>query len=85
MSFCHCPELIRLLNIVHSDSKLYLVFEFLDMDLKKYMDHPSMKNGMEPAMVKVSFGTNAAESRNSPINSSRDYTIATRTECSTET
>ena len=28
----------RLLDVVHSDQKLYLVFEFLHMDLKKYMD-----------------------------------------------
>ena len=28
----------RLLDIVHEEAKLYLVFEFLDMDLKKYMD-----------------------------------------------
>ena len=29
----------RLLEIVHADQKLYLVFEFLDMDLKRYIDH----------------------------------------------
>lgn len=28
----------RLLEIVHADQKLYLVFEYLDMDLKRYMD-----------------------------------------------
>ncbi len=28
----------RLLDIVHADQKLYLVFEFLDVDLKRYMD-----------------------------------------------
>lgn len=28
----------RLLDIVHADQKLYLVFEFLDVDLKKYME-----------------------------------------------
>ena len=33
------PNIVRLLNIVHADGhKLYLVFEFLDMDLKKYME-----------------------------------------------
>ncbi|KAF9507751.1 hypothetical protein BS47DRAFT_1373814 [Hydnum rufescens UP504] len=31
-------NIVRLLNIVHSDTRLYLVFEFLDMDLKRYMD-----------------------------------------------
>ena len=30
------PNIVRLLNIVHADGhKLYLVFEFLDLDLKK--------------------------------------------------
>lgn len=28
----------RLLDITYKDTKLYLVFEFLDLDLKKYMD-----------------------------------------------
>ncbi|KAG9085352.1 Cyclin-dependent kinase catalytic subunit [Ceratobasidium sp. 370] len=35
----------RLLDIVHADSKLYLVFEFLDMDLKRYMETVNAKNG----------------------------------------
>ena len=30
--------LIRLLDIVHADQKLYLVFEFLDVDLKRYIE-----------------------------------------------
>jgi hypothetical protein len=44
----------RLLDIVHSDSKLYLVFEFLDCDLKKYMDTHGGKDGLAPGIVKVS-------------------------------
>ena len=32
------PFLIRLLDIVHADQKLYLVFEFLDVDLKRYIE-----------------------------------------------
>lgn len=33
------PNIVRLLNIVHGDGhKLYLVFEYLDLDLKKYME-----------------------------------------------
>ncbi|KDQ58137.1 hypothetical protein JAAARDRAFT_34955 [Jaapia argillacea MUCL 33604] len=31
-------NIVRLLDIVHADQKLYLVFEFLDVDLKRYMD-----------------------------------------------
>ena len=44
----------RLLNIVHSDTKLYLVFEFLDMDLKRYMDTVTkQKQMLNPVTVKV--------------------------------
>ena len=28
----------RLQDVVHSEKRLYLVFEYLDLDLKKYMD-----------------------------------------------
>lgn len=31
-------NIVKLLDIVHADNKLYLVFEFLDVDLKRYMD-----------------------------------------------
>jgi len=32
------PNVVSLLDVVHSDQKLYMVFEFLDKDLKKHMD-----------------------------------------------
>lgn len=50
----------RLFDIVHNDNKLYLVFEFLDMDLKKYMDtvdkpSPDFPHlGLDASMVMVS-------------------------------
>jgi len=31
-------NIVRLLDIVHADQKLYLVFEFLDVDLKRYIE-----------------------------------------------
>ncbi|KAJ1767219.1 Cyclin-dependent kinase catalytic subunit, partial [Coemansia sp. RSA 2523] len=40
-----------LLDIVYNDAKLYLVFEFLDLDLKKYMDSVGPA-GLSPAQVK---------------------------------
>lgn len=43
----------RLLDITHSETKLYLVFEFLDMDLKRYMDKVGDGDGMGPDIVKV--------------------------------
>lgn len=30
--------LCRLEDVIHSENRLYLVFEFLDLDLKKHMD-----------------------------------------------
>ena len=40
------PNIVRLFNIVHADGhKLYLVFEFLDMDLKKYMEALPVSDG----------------------------------------
>lgn len=30
--------LVRLLDVIQNEAKLYLVFEFLDLDLKRYMD-----------------------------------------------
>lgn len=32
------PNIVRLLNIIADGHKVYLVFEFLDLDLKKYME-----------------------------------------------
>uniref|UniRef100_A0A8C8SUD6 cyclin-dependent kinase n=1 Tax=Pelusios castaneus TaxID=367368 RepID=A0A8C8SUD6_9SAUR len=32
------PNIVRLLDVVHSQKRLYLVFEYLNQDLKKYMD-----------------------------------------------
>ncbi|KAF9976149.1 Cyclin-dependent kinase catalytic subunit [Actinomortierella ambigua] len=34
-------HIVQLLDILHDESKLYLVFEFLDLDLKRYMDNYS--------------------------------------------
>lgn len=46
------PNIVQLLQVLHSDAKLYLVFEFLDLDLKKFMDTTS---GLTPRHVKVGF------------------------------
>jgi len=42
------PTIVSLLDVVNYDNKLYLVFEFLDQDLKKHMDSVS---SLSPALV----------------------------------
>jgi len=43
-------NVVRLLDVLHSENKLYLVFEFLDQDLKRYMD--SVREPMSALLVK---------------------------------
>jgi hypothetical protein len=43
----------RLQDVVHSEKRLYLVFEYLDLDLKKHMDS-SPDFGKDLRQVKVS-------------------------------
>ncbi|RSH84361.1 Cyclin-dependent kinase catalytic subunit [Apiotrichum porosum] len=45
-------NIVKLLDIVHQDAKLYLVFEFLDLDLKRYMDSLPDKEALPPNLVK---------------------------------
>ena len=50
-------NVVSLLDVVHNDAKLYLVFEFLDLDLKRYMDSVKRDDGsggFTPLHVKVS-------------------------------
>lgn len=45
-----CP---RLLDVLMQESRLYLIFEFLSMDLKKYLDSIPSGQYMDPMLVKV--------------------------------
>ncbi|KAI5149450.1 hypothetical protein ENBRE01_0908 [Enteropsectra breve] len=36
------PSIINLMEVIHSDNKMYLVFEYIDTDLKKLIDKYSM-------------------------------------------
>jgi cyclin-dependent kinase len=45
------PNIVRLVNVLHTDKKLTLVFEYLDQDLKKLIDTTPQK--FEPLQVKV--------------------------------
>ena len=45
-------NIVSLLDVVHNNSKLFLVFEYLDLDLKRYMDSVK-QHGLSPQHVKV--------------------------------
>jgi serine/threonine protein kinase len=46
------PAVVRLMDVIHQDAKLYLVFEYLDADLKRYMDG----NPLTPMLIKACSG-----------------------------
>ncbi len=45
-------NIVKLLDIIHTDNKLFLVFEYLNLDLKKYMDMAQNCNGLPLNLVK---------------------------------
>ena len=45
-------NIVKLLDIIHKDDKLFLVFEFLNQDLKKYMELYQCKSGLSLSLVK---------------------------------
>jgi len=47
------PNIVNLVDLIHGEKKLYLVFEFMDHDLKKFLD----LNGspLPPQLVKVFY------------------------------
>ncbi|GFR96873.1 cyclin-dependent kinase 2 [Elysia marginata] len=45
-------NVVRLLDVIHCESKLYLVFEYLTKDLKKYMDSFPPSEHLNPALIK---------------------------------
>ena len=46
------PNIVRLVNVLHTDKKLTLVFEYLDQDLKKLLD--TSVQGFTDIQIKVS-------------------------------
>ncbi|KAG2462967.1 CDK1 kinase, partial [Polypterus senegalus] len=47
------PNIVCLQDVLMQESRLYLVFEFLSMDLKKYLDTIPSGQYMDPTLVKV--------------------------------
>ncbi|XP_075227035.1 cyclin-dependent kinase 1 [Lycorma delicatula] len=46
------PNIVSLLEVLMEESRLYLIFEFLCMDLKRFLDSFESDAYMEPSMVK---------------------------------
>lgn len=46
------PNIVSLEDVLHSDNELYLVFEFMQMDLKKYLDSLPRDKHMDPMLMK---------------------------------
>ena len=60
------PNIVRLVNVLHTDKKLTLVFEFLDQDLKKLLD--KTQGPLMEDQVKVSFYSHLTKFRASCTN-----------------
>ncbi|EGG09073.1 uncharacterized protein MELLADRAFT_71281 [Melampsora larici-populina 98AG31] len=46
------PNIVRLYDVIHTETKLMLVFEFMDLDLKKYMDAHGDRGALESHVVR---------------------------------
>ncbi|WFD31209.1 WD repeat-containing protein slp1 [Malassezia sp. CBS 17886] len=45
-------NVVRLHDVIHTESKLMLVFEFMEQDLKRYMDVHGNRGALDPASVR---------------------------------
>ena len=45
-------NIVSLHDVIHTENKLMLVFEYMDKDLKKYMDSRGERGALDPATIK---------------------------------
>lgn len=45
-------NIVRLYDVIHTEKTLTLVFEYMDQDLKKYMDDNGNQGALDPMLVK---------------------------------
>ncbi|KAI9293775.1 negative regulator of the PHO system [Neoconidiobolus thromboides FSU 785] len=46
------PNIVRLLDVVHTESRLTLVFEYMEQDLKRYQDTKGVNGVLDPITIK---------------------------------
>ncbi|OBT50339.1 CMGC/CDK/CDK5 protein kinase [Pseudogymnoascus sp. 24MN13] len=46
------PNILSLHDVIHTESKLMLVFEYMDTDLKRYMDTTGDRGALNPVTIK---------------------------------
>jgi len=46
-------DLLRLRDVILTDARLYLIFEYLAMDLKKYLDCLGENEDMDASLIRV--------------------------------
>lgn len=49
------PNIVNLIDLIHGEKKLYLVFEFMDYDLKKFLDQNGSPLPQQLVKVKLFF------------------------------
>ena len=69
LQFFKHPCIVSLLEILHEDSRLYLVFEFMQMDLKRYLDSIPSGNIYSLPYFNLSSG---------PIRAPNTYLVSSR-------